>query len=64
MAVTSDQISGPLRAILPAVFAFAAGKGWIPTGDYGEVITGLVAGVAALWSAWSNRPSALAPKAS
>lgn len=60
--MTADQITGPIRAILPAVFAFAAGKGWLPAGDYSEVVAGLVAGVAALWSAWTNRPSALASK--
>lgn len=50
-----DQITGPLRAIVPVLTAWAAGSGYIPAGDYATPIVGVVTGVMALWSIWSNR---------
>lgn len=57
---TWDQISGPLRAILPAIFAFAVGKGWIAAGQADWIISGVMAFGAAGWSWWTNRPSSIA----
>jgi hypothetical protein len=52
-----NQITGPIRAIVPALTAFAIAKGWLPAGDYAEPIVGIVAGLAAIWSYFSNRPA-------
>lgn len=59
---TWDQIAGPLRAILPSLFAFAVGKGWISAGNADWLIAGILSIGAAGWSFWSNRPASLAAK--
>jgi hypothetical protein len=51
-----NQITGPLRAIVPALTAYAVGKGWIPEGDYTTAMVSIVTGVAAIWSFFSNKP--------
>ena len=48
-------INGVLRAVVPAVVAYLVGRGVIPAGDYGEVIAGLAAVAAAIWSVISNK---------
>jgi len=52
-----NQITGPIRAIVPALTAFAIGKGWLPAGDYAEPIVGIVAGCAAIWSYFVHKPA-------
>lgn len=61
--MTWDQIAGPLRAILPALLAFAVGKGWINAGSADWIVTSILAVGAAAWSVWSNRPAAVAASA-
>lgn len=56
--MNSDQWTGPLRAIVPAVTAYAVGKGWIPAGDYATPLIGIVTGIAAIWSYFTNKPKA------
>jgi len=55
MAITADQITGPLRAIIPALVAYAAGRGWIPDGDYVTPLVAIITGASAMWSIWTNR---------
>jgi hypothetical protein len=55
-----DQIAGPLRAILPALFAFLIGKGIISAGSADWIISSILVLGAAGWSIWSNRPAAVA----
>ena len=55
--MNSDMITGPIRAIVPALVAFAVGKGWIPDGDYATPLVAVVTGIATIWSIWTNRPS-------
>lgn len=55
-----DQIAGPLRAILPALAAYAIAKGWISVGSADWIISSILALGAAGWSIWSNRPAAVA----
>lgn len=63
MNFTSDQIGGVLRAILAAAGGYFVAKGTI-TADQLTTLTGLVGPIlAAVWSIYSNRPAALAPKA-
>ena len=58
-----DQIAGPLRAILPALAAFAIGKGWLNAGSADWIISSILALGAAGWSIWANRPAATAANA-
>lgn len=50
-----NSINGVLRAGVPAVLAYAVGKGWISAGAVGEITTAVVAVAAAIWSVVSNR---------
>jgi hypothetical protein len=53
--MNSDMLGGIIRATLPPVIAFVVGKGILPAGDYGSVVTGLISLVTALWSVHSNK---------
>jgi len=52
--MNTDMIGGVIRAVLPPIVAFLIGKGVLPAGDYGSVVTGLVALVTAVWSVRTN----------
>ena len=52
----TDQFTGILRAIVPAVTAYIAGKGWIPADTAADVGAGVVAILAAIWSWRTNVP--------
>jgi hypothetical protein len=58
-----NQITGALRVVLPAVLAYAAGRGWLSpsqVGPFTDVLIGavplIVTGAAAVWSiyAWAK----------
>jgi len=53
--MNTDMIGGIIRAIFPPVLAYRVGKGTLPAGDYGAVVTGLVSLVTALWSVHTNQ---------
>ncbi|MDE2383085.1 MAG: hypothetical protein KGO53_00585 [Alphaproteobacteria bacterium] len=53
--MNNDMIGGVIRAILPPVLAFLVGRGTLPSGDYGGVVTALVALATALWSIRTNQ---------
>jgi len=53
--MNTDMIGGIIRAIFPPVLAYQVGKGTLPAGDYGAVVTGLVSLVTALWSVHTNQ---------
>jgi hypothetical protein len=53
--MNSDMIGGVIRAIFPPVIAYLVGKGTLPAGDYGTVVTGVVSLVTAIWSVHSNK---------
>ena len=53
--MNADMIGGIIRALFPPLFAFLAAKGTLPAGDYGAVITALVALVTAAWSVKTNQ---------
>jgi hypothetical protein len=61
--MTKDQVGGIARALFAGGFGYAAGKGYIPAGDYGDLIGALSTVAVAAWSIWTNRPAALAAKA-
>lgn len=52
----SNIINGVVRAVFPAVIAYCVGKGYIPASDYGPLLAGVTATIAAAWSIWSNKP--------
>ena len=53
-----NSINGIVRAIVPALLAYAVGKGWIGAGAVADITAGVVAVVAAIWSVISNKPTA------
>lgn len=50
-----NLINGVLRAVVPAIIAYLVGKGTIPAADYGPLLAGVTATVAAAWSIFSNK---------
>lgn len=56
-----NTINGVIRAVVPAIIAYLVGKGTIPAADYGPLLAGLTATVAAVWSVRSKKPSASPP---
>jgi len=50
-----DQVTGILRAVIPAAVAWAVGKGWVPAGAAGDVGAAVAAIGAAVWSVLNNR---------
>lgn len=53
-----NSINGVVRALVPAILAYAVGKGWIAETSVADLTAGVVAVVAAVWSVISNRPKA------
>jgi hypothetical protein len=53
-----NSINGILRAVVPALLAYAVGKGWIAAGSVGDITAGVVAVAAAVWSVITNKPTA------
>ncbi len=49
-----NTLNGILRAVIPAILAFAVGKGWISQGTVGDITAAIVTLVAAAWSVKSN----------
>jgi len=52
----TDQFTGILRAVIPAVTAYVVGKGWIPADTASDVGAGIITILAAIWSWKSNTP--------
>jgi hypothetical protein len=59
--MNSDQINGVVRAVLPALLAFAVAKGWIGAGSVDWIVASAVTLIAAGWSIWSNKPGTVIP---
>lgn len=53
-----NSINGVLRAVVPALLAYAVGNGWISAGAVGDITTAVVAVAAAVWSVFSNKKTA------
>lgn len=53
-----NSINGILRAVVPAVLAYAVGKGWIGASAVADITSAVVAVAAALWSIFSNKKPA------
>lgn len=51
-----NSISGIIRAIVPALCAYAVGKGWIGASSVADITAAVVAIGSAIWSVISNKP--------
>ncbi len=49
-----NVVNGVLRAIVPALLAYAVGKGWLAQAQVGDITTAVVTLVAAAWSIYTN----------
>lgn len=49
-----NTVNGVIRAIVPALLAYAVGKGWVSAGSVGDITAAVVAAAAAFWSIRSN----------
>jgi len=61
--MTSDQITGILRAILAALGGFILAKGWVSAETWAWLTGGILTLGGALWSLWTNRPAGIAASA-
>ena len=57
--MNGDQIGGILRAVLPAIAAYIAAKGWLPIGVVNEIGGAVIAAVISYWSFRTNAPAAM-----
>ena len=53
--MNTDQITGIVRAVLPAMLAYAVAKGWITTSSVGDITAAAVAVASAVWSVHNNK---------
>ena len=61
--MTSDQITGILRAILSALGGFVLAKGWVNAENWAWITGGLLTIGPTIWSWVANRPAAIAASA-
>lgn len=52
--MSANQVNGVLRAVVPAVLAYAVGRGWIQQSDVNEIVAACVTLVSAAWSIYTN----------
>ena len=53
--MNTDQITGIVRAVLPAILAYCVAKGWITSSSVGDISAAVVAVLAAAGSVQSNK---------
>ena len=58
--MTSDMITGIIRAVLGPLLVLLVAKGWVNAGMTDWITTSVVALVTAGWSVWTNRPASIA----
>src|SRR6266404_4536107 len=61
--VTSDQITGIVRAGLAVLGGFFVSKGTVSASTFDWISGGVLSAIATGWSIWNNRPAALAASA-
>ena len=61
--MTSDQITGIIRAGLAVLGGFFVSKGMVSTSTFDWISGGVLTAVSTGWSIWNNRPAALAASA-
>jgi hypothetical protein len=60
--VNFNQVRSVIRALVPAILAFAVGRGWMGQEAAADVMAAVVALGAALWGAFENQPKQLVAK--
>lgn len=60
--MTLNQVRSILRALVPAILAFAVGRGWLGSEAAADVTAAIVALGAAVWGAFENQPKQLVAK--
>lgn len=61
--MSSDQITGIIRAILAAIGGFIIAKGWVNAETWAWIVGGVATIGPIIWSWVSNRPASIAAKA-
>ena len=56
--MNQNVVMGILRALVPGLVAYAAGRGWISAGEAGEISAAIITLGAAGWSAMTNTDAA------
>ena len=59
----SNQLNGIIRAVVPALLAFAVGDGLITQDTATQIAAAAVAVAAAVWSWYTNKPSQIVAQA-
>jgi ABC-type polysaccharide/polyol phosphate export permease len=52
--MNQDQVTGIIRAVVPALLAYVVGKGWISESSVADITTAAIAVAAAIWSVFNN----------
>lgn len=50
-----NQVNGIVRAVVPAILAYAVGRGWIAETSVADISAAIVAVMAAVWSIKTNK---------
>ncbi len=53
--MNTDQWTGIVRAVAPAIVAYLVGKGWLTETAAADVSAALIAVAMAVWSVFSNK---------
>jgi len=61
--MSSDQVTGILRAVLAAIGGFILAKGWVSAETWAWLTGGVVTIGPVIWSWFANRPSSIAASA-
>lgn len=61
--MTSDQITGIIRAVLAAIGGFILAKGWVSAETWAWIVGGVVTIAPVIWSWIVNRPQNIAASA-
>lgn len=61
--MSSDQITGIIRAVLAAIGGFVLAKGWVNAETWAWIVGGLTTIGPIIWTFIANRPAAIAAAA-
>lgn len=50
-----NTINGVLRAVIPAILAYAVGKGWLQQAQVNDLTCAIITIAAAIWSVKTNQ---------
>ena len=54
-SINSNMVGGVVRAFLPVIVGYCVFKGYLPAGDYGQLVTLAVTLSVAAWSVYTNQ---------